>query len=112
MAKKKENDENLEVVKSKATGDANVGTKTDAKSPEKTAGPSPEKFQERLKGILYIAKRKKNMLEYQEINDYFADMHLSAEQFERILEFLEANNIDVLRITEDDLDDDILLEVE
>ena len=133
MAKKTENGENLEAVKSRAAGDAKANAKTDAKAdtkadtkadvkagvksdaaktPEKTTENSPEKFQEKLRGILLLAKKKKNMLEYQEISDFFADMQLNAEQFEKILEFLEANNIDVLRITDDDIDDDILLEVE
>ncbi|MGN0291687.1 MAG: RNA polymerase sigma factor RpoD [Lachnospiraceae bacterium] len=73
-----------------------------------------EKFEARLKELLALAKKKKNMLEYQEINDFFQDMALDAEQFEKILEFLEASNIDVLRITEDDdvVDDEILLEEE
>ncbi|MCI5918722.1 MAG: RNA polymerase sigma factor RpoD [Roseburia sp.] len=72
-----------------------------------------EKFQEKLKELLALAKKKKNTLEYQEINEFFRDMQLDAEKFEKILDFLEANNIDVLRITaDDDSDDDILLEVD
>ena len=68
------------------------------------------KFSERLQELLAIAKKKKNVLEYQEINDFFRDMELDADQFDKILDFLEANNIDVLRITEDD--DDIILDEE
>lgn len=71
-----------------------------------------EKFQQKLKELLALAKKKKNMLEYQEISDFFADMQLEVEQFDKILDFLEANNIDVLRITDDDSDDEILLEVD
>ena len=71
-----------------------------------------EKFQQKLKDLLALAKKKKNMLEYQEISDFFADMQLEAEQFDKILDFLEANNIDVLRITDDDSDDEILLGVD
>ena len=71
-----------------------------------------EKFQQKLKDLLALAKKKKNMLEYQEISDFFADMQLEAEQFDKILDFLEANNIDVLRITDDDSDDEILLDDE
>ncbi len=73
-----------------------------------------EKFAAKLKELLALAKKKKNMLEYQEINDFFHDMELDAEQFEKILDFLEASNIDVLRITDDDdvVDDDIILEEE
>ena len=71
-----------------------------------------EKSQQKLKDLLALAKKKKNMLEYQEISDFFADMQLEAEQFDKILDFLEANNIDVLRITDDDSDDEILLDVD
>ena len=53
------------------------------------------KFGERLKELLAMAKKKKNVLEYQEISDFFADMELDADKFERILDFLEANNVDV-----------------
>ena len=70
------------------------------------------KFDAKLKELLAVAKKKKNVLEYQEISDYFKDMVLEEEQFERILETLEQNNVDVLRITDDDddiPDDDLLL---
>ena len=72
-----------------------------------------EKFREKLKELLSIAQKKKNVLEYQEISDFFQDMSLNAEQFEMILEMLESKNIDVLRITDDDDDDsEILLDEE
>ena len=74
-----------------------------------------EKFQAKLKELLALAKKKKNVLEYQEISDFFQDMELNAEQFEKILDFLETSNIDVLRITDNDddtVDDEILLDDE
>ncbi|HAI92373.1 MAG: RNA polymerase sigma factor RpoD [Butyrivibrio crossotus] len=61
-----------------------------------------EKFQEKLKELLAIAKKKKNVLEYSEITDLFSDMNLTAEQMDSILEYLEKNNIDTLRTTDDD----------
>ncbi len=70
------------------------------------------KLTEKLKELVEIAKKKKNMLEYQEINDFFQSMALNAEEFEKILDCLEANNIDVLRISDDDDDEDILLDDE
>ena len=86
--------------------------KTAIKTAEEAASAEKEaKFMEKLQGLLAVAKKKKNMLEYQEINDYFRELELNAEQFEKILDFLEANNIDVLRITEDDdeVDEELLL---
>ena len=72
------------------------------------------KFQEKLAELLVLGKKKKNILEYQEISDFFKDMNLDAEKFELVLDYLERNNIDVLRITEqeDDVNDDILLDEE
>ena len=67
------------------------------------------KFSEKLKELLATAKKKKNVLEYQEISDFFNDMELDVEKFEKILDFLEQNNIDVLRITDDDDDSNIIL---
>ena len=68
------------------------------------------KFEEKLKNLLSLAKKKKNVLEYQEISDFFADMPLEEDQFEKILEALEQSGIDVLRITEtDEPDEEIVL---
>lgn len=61
-----------------------------------------EKLNAKLRELVEFAKKKKNILEYQEINDFFQKMDLNAEEFEKILDCLETNNIDVLRITDDD----------
>ncbi len=68
-----------------------------------------QKFLEILHNLTEQAKKKKNMLEYQEISDAFQSMCLNAEQMENVLEYLEVRNIDVLRIS-DDSDDDILID--
>ncbi|MDD3218334.1 MAG: RNA polymerase sigma factor RpoD [Lachnospiraceae bacterium] len=60
------------------------------------------KFSEKLSGLLEVAKKKKNVLEYQEINDYFKDVQLSPDDMEKVFDYLEANGIDVLRINEKD----------
>lgn len=86
--------------------------KTEKESAEAAAAAaSQQQFLAKLNDLLEMAKKKKNMLEYQEISEYFKDMNLNAEQFEEILEFMEAHNIDVLRISDDD-DEDILLDDE
>ncbi len=64
------------------------------------------KFEEKLKNLLSLAKKKKNVLDYQEIVDFFADMALEEEQYDKIMEYLEQNGVDVLRITEEDDDID------
>ena len=74
------------------------------------------KFMEKMKGLLAFARKKKNVLEYQEINDFLKDMELEAGQIEKIYEFLEANGVDILReenFTDSDdgmLEPDILLD--
>ena len=71
------------------------------------------KFQQKLIEILELGKKKKNMLEYQEIADFFKDLNLDPEKFEMVIDYLEQNGIDVLKISnDDDVDDDIILDDE
>ena len=68
------------------------------------------KFNEKLAEILNIGKKKKNILEYQEVSDFFSDMALGETQMEKVYEYLEANGIDVLRmVTEEDADKETLI---
>ena len=95
---------------------AEEGKKTTASemTPEERAA-AEAKFLERVRGLITVARKKKNILEYQEVNDYFADMKLNEEQFDKLLELLEQSGVDVLRITseEDDIpDEEILLSEE
>ena len=59
-------------------------------------------FAEQLKNLVELGKKKKNVLEYQEIDDFFKGITLNNEQMDLIFEYLEANGVDVLRVTEDD----------
>ena len=89
MAKKKEEDAAVETEEMKA------------------------RFQQKLKELLELGKKKRNILEYQEISDFFKDMNLDAEQMEDVLDFLEQNSVDVLRISNDEDDDnDIIFDEE
>ncbi len=88
-----------------------------AKKKEENAAVETEetkaKFKEKLKSLLELGKKKRNILEYQEISDFFKDMDLDEEKMEKVLDFLEANKVDVLRISDaDDDDDDIILDDE
>ena len=82
-----------------------------AKKKEENKTMTPEErnalFEKKLKELLTLAKSKKNVLEYQEISDHFKELQLNAEQFEKILDYLEKNTIDVLKLQESD--DDVLL---
>ena len=67
-------------------------------------------FQQKLIEILELGKKKKNMLEYQEIADFFKDLNLEPEKFEMVIDYLEQTGIAVLKISnDDDVDDDIIL---
>lgn len=69
------------------------------------------KFEEKLKQLLATAKKKKNVLEYQEIADFFAELALNEEQLEKVVEHVERSGVDVLRITNDDdvIDDEEII---
>jgi len=66
------------------------------------------KFDEKIKELLNLAKKKKNVLEYSEVNDFFRDLPMEEEQFDKVLEILEANGVvcNVEIPVESDLDDD------
>lgn len=68
------------------------------------------KFQEKLAELLQIAKKKKYVLESQEIVDFFKDIELDNKKLEMIYAYLEKQGVDVLRFTEDKDMDDFLLE--
>lgn len=70
-------------------------------------------FNEKLKELLLYAKKKKNVLEQQEIISFFADIDFSADKMDSIYDFLEKKGIDILYpVTEEepDLGDDDLTE--
>ena len=120
MAKKSEStvetqevvEESVKVEEKKTTTKKSTAKKSSKKADGAENAKSDDArkaaFQKKLAELLELAKDRKNVLEYQEISDYFKDLQLSAEQFEAILDFLEKNNIDVLRLQ--DNDDDIILE--
>lgn len=43
-------------------------------------------------------QKKKNVLEYKEINEVLKDMELDSDAMDKLYEYLEAYGIDVLRI--------------
>ncbi|WP_092337993.1 RNA polymerase sigma factor RpoD [Butyrivibrio sp. M55] len=99
----------------KESADATKETKKKAgkKAEEEKGGKSEvlddatrELFTQKIKEILALAKKKKNVLEYSEISDFFAELSLNEDQMDNVLEVLENSGIDVLRVSESD-DDDI-----
>ena len=105
--------------KAAADGEKKTVKKT-TKSKAKGAGENKKdenhevKFIEKLNALKELAHTKKNVLEYQEINNFFGDMELDEEKMEKIIEYLENNGIDVFQISDDKdaVDDDIILGME
>ena len=70
-------------------------------------------FDEKLVLLLEEAKKKKNVLENREILDFFRGEILDPDKLDRIYDFLDNNNVDVLRVGEDDeIDPDLFIEEE
>lgn len=68
-------------------------------------------FEEKMDRLLAIAKKKKNVLDQQEILDMFAGEELSPEKLDNIYDFLESKRIDILRASEEeDAGDEIFLD--
>ncbi|MBO4214000.1 MAG: RNA polymerase sigma factor RpoD [Lachnospiraceae bacterium] len=67
-------------------------------------------FEEKLKELVSLGKSKKGVLDDNVIADFFKDVQLDPEQYEKILETLDNNGIDVMRAADeepDDIPDDI-----
>ena len=125
MAVKKENLNEEELKETKKTTKKKADEAVAAKKPKKSkkeetaqqelseeeqARIIQEKFMEKCRGILAIARKKKNVLDYKEIMDYFQDTDFEADMMEKVFEFLEGCNIDVKMNDDDgDVEDDIIL---
>ena len=61
-----------------------------------------DNFIEKLKKLVELGKSKNNTLDINDINDFFTGVTLSEEQLENIYNYLENQNIDVLRVMTDE----------
>ena len=87
----------------------------EAREVELRAAEELAAFKEKLNQLLLLAKKKKNVLENQEVLDFFTGTVLDADRLDRIYDFLETNKVDVLQINEDEdleLDPDLFIEEE
>lgn len=55
-------------------------------------------FEEKLNQLLMIARKKKNVLEYAQILQFFKDDELTEEKIETLYDFMEKNSVDILAI--------------
>ncbi len=63
-------------------------------------------FQQILNGLLDKAKKQKNVLKYDEVNDAFLNFELDEDKTEMIYDYLESKNIDITDIPESEESDD------
>ena len=67
-------------------------------------------FDEKLKELIGLAKKKKNELDLKEVQDFVAALKLQEEQMDRVFEELEKNGVEILGIPEaDDIDDEEII---
>ncbi len=63
-----------------------------------------EKFEEKLKSLIEMGRKKENVLDNQEIIEHFKGIDLGEDDYDKIWETLEHNGIDVLKMS--DMTDD------
>ena len=75
---------------------------------------SKDDFLARLEKIVELARKNKDVIESDKVNDFFKDLNIDSNQYEKICDYLENNNITIININDMDEDafDDVLPEVE
>ena len=104
--------ENVKITAEKLSSSKKVD---EAREAELRAAEELAAFEEKLNQLLLLAKKKKNVLENQEVLDIFTGTTLDADRLDQIYDFLETNKVDVLQINEDEdleLDPDLFIEEE
>ena len=82
--------------------------------PENTTAVAKDDFLTKLEGLLQIAKKNKDVIESDKLNDYFKSLNIDATHYEKIYDYLESNGVTIMNINDmdDDLFDDSLPEVD
>lgn len=66
----------------------------------------------KMEQLLAEARKKKNILEEQEVLEMLKGIPVDVEQLDQVLDYLENNGVDVLRPAEEEIDPDLFLEDE
>lgn len=69
-------------------------------------------FETRLQSLVAFANKNKDTIDISKINEFFREINPSASQVDQVYGYLEAQNIVVLNMSDDDPDDDTLFEME
>ena len=104
-------DENVKKTADKMVG---AGKTEEEQIAEKKAEESAAVFEEKLNQLLLLGKKKRNVLENQEVLDIFGGEKLDSDKLDQIYDFLETHKVDVLQIgaEELDLDEELFIEEE
>jgi RNA polymerase primary sigma factor len=102
-------DENVKKAADKMVGSRKT---EEEQAAELKAMESAAAFEGKLNQLLLLAKKKRNVLENQEVLDFFVGENLDSDKLDQIYDFLENNKVDVLQIggEELDLDEDLFVE--
>lgn len=71
-----------------------------------------DEFLQKLNKLVELGKSKKNVLDMNEINEFFGDASLEPEQQDMIVTYLESKKIDVLQIMDEATAEDMVLDKE
>lgn len=89
-------------------------SKASAKTGEEDNAGKEQAFLSKLQELLDFAHKNKDVLESDKLNEQFKDANLNLAQIEKIYEYLEANGVTIINISEieEDLLDDSLPEAD
>lgn len=71
-----------------------------------------EEFVEKLSKLVELGRSKKDVLELSDVENFFKQTPLDAEQMEMVYQYLEDNKIDILRISDENFSDDDVLVID
>ena len=93
---------------SKKLSKASDNTKAD------NTATAKDDFLTKLEGLVEIARKNKDVIESDRLNDYFKSLNIDSGHYEKIYDYLESNGITIMNINDmdDDLFDDTLPEVD
>ena len=90
-------------AETKAKAESEAKAKKDSKAePEKKSEETVAVFEKKLQDLLKLGRQKDLILDEQDILNATKELHLTKEQYDKILVFLRRNNIDVIVMNEDD----------
>ena len=95
-------DEELDIYNDR--GDAD---KTGIDFADKLDDKEKDEFIRRYSELRETAQKKKNILSYQEVVDAFAELKLEDEQYDQIIQNMEDNDMEILRISDDEDEDEV-----